>query len=90
LLEIFRPFDQRPSCQQPEFVYRPDIDPNVLETLSDSDFDDRTTFAEVLKDRMGGVDSGIRSESPEGEAAASCPKKPRTTVRKRKASAVIR
>ena len=80
--------DLRASSHQPFNHHK--LDPNVTEALSNSDSDDRVTLAEVLKGKTGGVDSDTRSGSPEGEAASSCPKKPKTTVRKRKASAVAR
>ena len=80
--------DLRASSHQP--FNRHKLDPNVTEALSNSDSDDRVTLTEVLKGKTGGVDSDTRSGSPEGEAVSSCPKKPKTTVRKRKASAVAR
>ena len=78
-----------PSAHQPSRVLRPDIDPDVTEDLLDSDSDDRTTLADIMKGKTG-VDANTRSGSPDEEAATSCPKKPRTTVRKRKASTVAR
>ena len=78
-----------PSAHQPSHVIRPDIDPDVTEDLLDSDSDDRTTLADIMKGKTD-VDSNTRSGSPDKEAATSCPKKPRTTVRKRKASTVAR
>ena len=88
LPEIFWPFNQRPSSQQPACVSHPDLD--VLETLSDADSDDHATLAEYLKGKMGGGESFDREGSPKDEAATSCPKRPRTTVHKRKASIAIR
>ena len=62
----------------------------MTEALSDSDSDDHVTLAEVLKGKTGGVKSDKRSKLPEGEATSSCPKKPRTTVWKRRASDDVR
>ena len=43
-----------------------------------------------MKGKAEGVESLDREKSPEPEAGTSCPKKPRTTMRKRKASIDIR
>ena len=59
-------------------------------TLSVSNSNDRTTHAKILNGKTGGVESVTRSGSPDEEVALSCPKKPRTTMRKRKASAMTR
>jgi hypothetical protein len=50
----------------------------------DEDSDGGATLAEDVKGKA--VESLDREESPEPEAGTSCPKKPRTTVRKRRAS----
>ena len=80
LPEVFRPIDQTPSAHQPAFCHRPNIDPNVSETLTDSDSDDLVTLPERLKGKTGGVESFEREESPGEGAGSSCPKKPRITV----------
>ena len=66
------------------------MDPDVTESLSGSDSDDRVTLAELMKGKTGGVKSLVHEGSPEPEAGPSCPKKPRTTVRKRRVSSDIR
>lgn len=73
LPEVFRPGHMTPSAHQPFHVHRPDVDPDIIEKLSDSDSDDHATLADILKDKSKGVDSG--SELPIGEDASSCPKK---------------
>ena len=86
LLEVHRPSHMMPSAHLQHHDYRPDLDPTVSETLSTSNSDDRATLAELIKGKMGGVESLAREGSPEPEAGPSCPKKPRTTMRKRRAS----
>ena len=70
--------------------YRPDLDPTVSETLLSSNSDDCATLADFMKGKMGGVELLAREGSPGPEAGISCPKKPRTTVRKRRASDDVR
>ena len=82
LSKVFRPVDQKPSAHQPFYCHN--LDPNVTGALSNTDCDDHATLAEVLKGKMGGVEFEKRSESPEQDAATSCPKRQRTTVRKRR------
>ena len=79
-----------PSAHLRPHDYRPDLDPIVSEALSSSDSDDRATLADLMKGKMGGVELLAREESPGPEAGISCPKKPRTTVRKRWASDDVR
>ena len=79
-----------PSAHLQPHDYRPDLDPTVSETLSSSNSDDRATLADFMKGKMGGVEHLAREGSPGPEAGISCPKKPRTTVRKRKASDDVR
>ena len=81
LPEVFRPSHMTPSAHLRPHEFRPDS-----ETLSTSNSDDRATLAELIKGKMGGVESLAREGSPEPEAGPSCPKKPRTTMRKRRAS----
>ena len=90
LPEVFRPSHMTPSARLQPHEFRPDFDSTVLETLSSSDFDDHVTLAEQVKGKTGGVGSLARERSPEPEAGPSCPKKPRTTVRKRRASDDVR
>ena len=66
------------------------MDPTVSEALSSFDSDDRATLADLMKGKTGGVELLAREESPGPEADISCPKKPRTTVRKRRASDNVR
>ena len=75
-----------PSAHLQPHEYRPDLDLDISKTLSSSDSDDHATLAELIKGKMGGVESLAREGSPEPEAGPSCPKKPRTTMRKRRAS----
>ena len=79
-----------PSAHLQPHDYRPDLDPTVSETLSSFDSDDCVTLAELMKGKMGGVELLAREESPGPEAGISCPKKPRTTVWKRRASDDVR
>ena len=76
------PPHQTPSAYRP-FVYS---HPESVEfdSLSGDDFDGGATLAEDVKGKA--VESLGRGESPEAEAGGSCPKKPRTVVRKRRAS----
>ena len=86
LPEVHRSSHMTPSAHLRPHEYRLDLDPTVSETLSSFDSDDRATLAELVKGKMGGVGSFAREGSPGPEAGTSCPKKPRTTVRKRRAS----
>ena len=70
--------------------YRPDLDPIVSETLSSSDSDDHATLADLMKGKMGRFEPLAREGSPRPETGTSCPKKLRTTVRKRRASDDVR
>ena len=70
--------------------YQPDLDPTISETLSSSDSDDRATLADLMKGKTGGVELLAHEGSPGPEAGISCPKKPRTTVRKRRAGDDVR
>ena len=79
-----------PSAHLRPHDYRPDLDPIVSEALSSSDSDDRVALADLLKGKMGGVKPLAREGSLGPEASTSYPKKPRTTVRKRRASDDVR
>ena len=77
-----RPLHQTPSAHRP-FV---DSHSNSIEfdSLSGDDSDGGASLAEDVKGKA--VESLGRGESPEVEARGTCPKKPRTAVRKRRAS----
>jgi len=90
LLEVHRPSHMMPSAHLRPHDYRPNLDPTVSETLLSSDSDDRATLADLMKGKTGGVDPLARDGSPGPEAGTSCPKKPRTAVRKRRAGDDIR
>ena len=79
-----------PSAHLRPHDYRPDLYPTVSETLSSSDSDDRATLADLMKGKTGGVEPLAREGSPRPEAGTSCPKKPRTTVRKRRVGDDVR
>ena len=79
-----------PSAHLRPHEYRPNLDPTVSETLSSSDSDDRVPLAELVKGKMGGLGSLSREGSQGLEAGTTCPKKPRTTVRKRRISSEVR
>ena len=86
LPEVHRPLHQTPSSHRSFVDSHPD--PTELDDLSGEDSDEGATLAEDVKDKA--VESLDREESPEPEAGTSCPKKPRTTVRKRRASSDAR
>ena len=90
LPEVHRPSHMMPSAHLRSHDYRSDLDPIVSKTLSSSDSDDRVPFSGLVKGKMGAVGSLSREGSPRPEAGASCPKKPRTTVRKRRISGEVR
>ena len=86
LPEVHRPLHQTPSSHLPFVDSHPD--PAELDDLTDKDSDGGATLAEDVKGKA--VESLDREESTEPEAGTSCPKKPRTTVRKRRASSNAR
>ena len=90
LPEVHRPSHITPSAHLQPRDYRPDLDPTASKTLSSSDSDDHATLAELIKGKMGGVESLAREGSPGPEVGTSCPKRPRTTVQKRRASSDVR
>ena len=90
LPEVHRPSHMTPSAHLRPHDYQPDLDPTVSETPSSSDSDDHATLAELIKGKMGGVESLAREGSPGPEVGTSCPKRPRTTVQKRRASSDVR
>ena len=90
LPEVHRPSHMTPSAHLQPHDYRSDLDPTVSETLSISDSDDRATLADLMKGKTGGVEPLAREGSLGPKAGTSCPKKPRTTVRKRRASNDVR
>ena len=86
LLEVPRPFHQIPSAHQPFVDSHPDS--AEFDSLSGDDSDGGATLAEDVKGKA--VESLDREESPQPKAGTSCPKKPRTTVWKRRASDDVR
>ena len=90
MLEVHRPSHMMPSAHLQPHDYRPDLDPTASKTLSSSDSDDRATLADLMKGKTGGVKLLAREGSPGPKAGISCPKKPRTSVRKRRASDDVR
>ena len=70
--------------------YRPDLDPDISKTMSSSDSDDHAALADLMKGKTGGVEPLAREGSPGPEVGTSCPKKPRTTVRKRRISSEVK
>jgi len=79
-----------PSAHLQPRDYQPDLDPTASKTLSSSNSDDHATLADLMKGKTGGVETLAREGSPGPEVGTSCPKKPRTTVRKRRASDNVR
>ena len=90
LPEVFRLSHMTPSAHLRPYEFRPDLDPGVSESLSSSDSNDRVPLAELVKEKTGGVGSFSREGSPGPEVSTSCPKKPRTTVRKGRISGEVR
>ena len=88
--EVFRPSHMTPSAHLRPHEFRPDLDLDVSKTLSSSDSDDRATLADLMKGKMGGVELWLVRGVWGPEAGISCPRKPRTTVRKRRASDDVR
>ena len=86
LPEVPRPLHQTPSAHQPFVDSHPDS--AEFNDLSYDYSDGGAALAEDLKGKA--VESLGRGESPEAEVGTSCPKKPRTTVRKRRASGDVR
>ena len=87
---VHRPSHVTPSAHLHPHDYRPDLDPTISETLPSFDSNDHITLADLMKGRTGGVEFLDCEESPGPEAGTSCPKKPRTTVRKRRAGDDVR
>ena len=88
--EVHRPSHMVPNAHLRPHDHRPDLDPTISETLSSSDSDDHLTLADLVRGKMGRVESLAREGSPGPEAGTICPKKPRTTVQKRRASDDVR
>ena len=84
--EVHRPLHQTPSSHLPFVDSHPD--PVELDDLMDEDSDGGATLAEDVKGKA--VESLDREESPQPKAGTSCPKKLRTTVRKRRAGGDVR
>ena len=90
LPEVHRSSHMTPSAHLRPHEYRPNLDPTISETLSSSDSDDRVPLVGLVKGKTGGVGSFSREGSIGPEAGTSCPKKQRTTVRKRRISGEVR
>ena len=90
LPEVHRPRHMTPRAHLRPHDYRPDLDLTVSETLTNSDSDDRVPLAELVKGKTGGVGSLSREGSLGPKAGTSCPKKPRTTVWKRRINSEVR
>jgi len=86
LPEVPRPLHGTPSAHRPFVDSHPDS--AEFDSLSDDDSDGGASLAKDVKVRA--VRSLGRGESPEAEVGTSCPKKPRTAVRKRRASGNVR
>ena len=82
LPKVPRPLHQTPSAYRPFVDSHPDS--AEFDSLSDDDSDGGATFAEDVKGKAVGFLG--RGDSPEAEVGASCPKKLRTAVRKRRVS----
>ena len=88
LPKIFQALHLTPSSHQPAIESHPD--PTDLETLSDVDSDDNATIAEDMKCKSGTSSPLIRRGVLKQRLRLVVPKKPKITVRKRKASGDIR
>ena len=86
LPEVYPPLHQTPSSHMPFVDSHPD--PANLSDLSDQSYDEGAALAEDAKGKV--VGSLGRGDSPEAEVGASCPKKPRIAVQKRKVSGNVR
>ena len=80
LPEVPRPLHETPSAHRPFVDSHPDS--AEFDSLSGDDSDRDVALAEDVKGKA--VGSLGRGDSPEAEVGASCPKKSRTTVRKRR------
>ena len=86
LPEVPRPFHQTPSADRPFVDSHPDS--AEFNGLSDEDSDGSAALVEDVKGKA--VESLDPGESHELEIGTSCPKKPTTTMRKRRASSDAR
>ena len=82
LPEVPRPLHETPNAHRPFVDSHPDS--AEFDSLSGDDSDGGVALAEDVKGKV--VGSLGRGDSPEAEVGASCPKKPRTAVRKRRVS----
>ena len=82
LPEVPRPLHETPSAHRPFVDSHPDS--AEFDSLSGDDFDGGVALAKDVKGEA--VGSPGRGNSPEAEVGASCPKKLRTAVRKRRVS----
>ena len=86
LLEVPRPLHETPSAHCPFVDSHPDL--AEFDSLSGDDSDGGVALAEDVNGKA--VGSPCRGDSPEAEVGASCPKKPRIAVQKRKVSGNVR
>ena len=86
LPEVPRPLHETPSAHRPFVDSHPDS--AEFDSLSGDDSDGGAALAEDVKGKA--VGSLVWGESPEAEVGTSCPKKPRTAVRTRRASGDVR
>ena len=86
LPEVPRPLHETPSAHRPFVDSHPDS--AEFDILSGDDSDGGVALAEDVKGKV--VGSLGRGDSPEAEVGASCPKKPRIAVQKRKVSGNVR
>ena len=84
--KVPRPVHQTPSAHRPFVDSHPDS--AEFDSLSGDNSDGGVTLAEDVKGKA--VKTLGRGESPEAEVGTSCPKKPRTAVRKRTTSGDVR
>ena len=82
LPEVPRPLHETPNAHRPFVDSHPDS--AEFDSLSGDDSDGGVALAEDVKGKA--VGSLGRGDSPEAEVGASCPKKLRTAVRKRRVS----
>ena len=82
LPEVPRPLHETPSAHSPFVDSHPDS--AEFDSLSGDDSDGGVALAEGVKGKAVGFLG--RGDSPEAEVGASCPKKLRTAVRKRRVS----
>ena len=86
LPEVPRPLHETPSAHRPFVDSHPDS--AEFDSLSCDDSNGGATLVEDVKGKAIGSLGG--GEIPRAEVGTSCPKKPRTAIRKRRASVDLR